>query len=490
MVARHNPARPRRPGFAVFAAAVTGLGLLAGGCERASQDGRIHITYWEKWTGAEAAAMQATVDAFNASQDRVFVEFLSMGGGIDRKVLLATAGGDPPDIAGVWPQQIASWADLNALTPLDPFIIEDGGTVEDFLSRYEDAYADMTQYRGRVYALYATPASHALHWNKALFREAGLDPERPPQTIEELMDYSRKLTKRDPRTGALLQVGFLPQDPGWWSWSFPSYFGGALVDEAGEIVYDRRPENLRSMEWVRSYTEEYGLEELKTFATGFGQFGSPQYPFFAGKVAMCFQGVWLNNYMRQYAPNLDYGVAAWPATRPGDAPFTNVEGDLLVIPRGAKHPREAWEFLKYVNSCNPEARTREELRGIELTCFLQEKNSPLRVWSPYFATHHPHPYIDVFRELARSPRVNHVPYIGVWQAFQREIAVAFDQVRFLEMTPREALTYVQQRIAPVWADHRRQMERRERAAGKSREAHGATSRDASADPGAVRASVP
>lgn len=75
--------------------------VLLGGCERPPVDGRIHITYWEKWTGAEAAAMQASVDAFNQSQDRIFVEFLSVGGGIDRKVLLATAGGDPPDIAGV-----------------------------------------------------------------------------------------------------------------------------------------------------------------------------------------------------------------------------------------------------------------------------------------------------------------------------------------------------------------------------------------------------
>lgn len=442
----------------VLAAAGAALALPA--CAPHDDDGRIHIVYWEKWSGAEADAMQRTVDAFNRSQDRIFVEFLSVGGGIDRTVLLATAGGDPPDIAGVWPQQLASWADRQALTPLDDLIRADGGTPEAFLSRYEDAFAEMTRYDGRIYALYATPASHALYWNKALFREAGLDPERPPQTIEELMEYSRRLTRRDPRTGALVQVGFLPQDPGWWPWSFPSYFGGDLVRD-GEIVYDKLPENVRSMEWVRSYTEAYGLADLRTFATGFGQFGSPQYPFFAGRVAICFQGVWLNNYMRQYAPGLDYGVAAWPATRPGEAPFANVEGDMLVIPRGAKHPREAWEFLKYANSCNPHARSFEELRGIELTCYLQEKNSPLREWSPFFAERHPHPHIAVFRELARSARTYHVPYIGIWSEYTREISAAFDRVRFLESTPEDALRQVQQRIEPAWAEHRRRLKRRE-----------------------------
>lgn len=133
---------------------------------------------------------------------------------------------------------------------------------------------------------------------------------------------------------------------------------------------------------------------------------------------------------------------------------------MLVIPRGAKHARAAWEFLKYANSHNPEARSREELSGIELTCFLQEKNSPLATWSPYFEQHHPHPFIGVFRSLARSPRAYHVPFMGVWQEYQREINTAFDKVRLLEATPRQAMSYTQARISASWVEHRRRVERR------------------------------
>ena len=428
-------------------------------CRGASRD-RVRVVYWEKWTGDEAEAMQATVDAFNASQDRITVEFLSVAG-VDRKTILATAGGDPPDVAGVWVQQIASWADLNAILPLDDFIRQDGSNVEEFLARYDASYAEMTQYKGRVYALYATPASATLHWNKSAFREAGLDPERPPQTIEELWAFSKKLTKRDPKTGRLSQVGFLPQDPGFWPWTFPSYFGGELLDGNGDIVYAERPENLASMHWVRDYTLLYGLADLRLFASGFGHFGSPQYPFFAGRTTMVFQGVWFNNYMRQYAPNLDYGVAPWPAVRSDEqAPFTMIEGDMLVIPRGAKHAREAWEFIKFANSSNPEADSREELTGIELTCFLQEKNSPLARWSPYFTEHHPHPFIDMFRQVARSPRAYHVPYMGVWQEFQREINSAFESVRLLHETPEQAMQQVDRRMSASWAEHRRRLSRR------------------------------
>jgi len=461
--------------MAVSIASLLGLSLLglafvgvsAGCAEGNVRDGRVHVVYWEKWTGAEASAMAATVDAFNASQDRIFVEFLSVSG-IERKAILATAGGDPPDITGLWVQNVASWADASALTPLDELMAQAGESAEEFLARYEPAYADAMQYDGHVYAVIATPASLALHWNKRAFRDAGLDPERPPQTLAELYEYSKRLTRRDPVNNELTQVGFLPEDPGWWPWAFPSYFGGALLGPGGEITYDSVAANVESMRWVQSYSDLYGVEDLRLFSSGFGLFGSPQFPFFAGRTTMVFQGVWLNNYMRQYAPNLEYGVAAWPAVHPGEAPFTLVEGDMLMVPRGAKHPREAWEFLKYVSSNNPDAQSFEELRGIEHTCFLQEKNSPLRVWSPFFAEHHPHPFIGVFRELAQSPRAYHAPLMGIFQEYRREINIAFDKVRLGQSAPEPAMASAQARVAESWREHRQGVARQEK--GRAAEA--------------------
>src|SRR4051812_7736169 len=95
------------------------LVLLFAGCGP-HRDGKVHVTYWEKWTGAEAAAMQAVVDQFNQSQNRIVVDFLSMSA-VDRKTIVATAGGDPPDVAGLWLNNVYSLADRDALTPLEDF---------------------------------------------------------------------------------------------------------------------------------------------------------------------------------------------------------------------------------------------------------------------------------------------------------------------------------------------------------------------------------
>lgn len=455
-----------------FVALIAALvSLTTTGCRHDRRDdGRTRIVYWEKWTGAEAIAMQQVVDRFNNSQDSIFVEYLAVSQ-IDRKTIVATAGGDPPDVAGLWPQQIATFADNKALTSMRPFIEADGMTEEGFLSRYQPVYADMCLNDGHIYALPSTPATIALHWNKTLFREAGLDPERPPRTLAELDDYARRLTKRDPETGDITQIGFLPQEPGWWPWAFFPWFGGSLFDADGEVSLGTHPVNLEAMEWVRGYTVEYGLDDIRRFTSGFGSFASPQFGFFSRRVAMLFQGVWFDDYMRQFAPGLDYGVAPWPEAGGGvpGAPFAVADADMLVIPRGTRHPREAWEFIKFVNSQNPQAETKEELGGMELLCLLQAKNSPLREWSPYFLRAHPHPYIEVFRELAESPRVTHIPMVGVWQEYAREITTIFDRIRLLDTEPADGLAYAQDRIAQSWARHRTSLERQRKATERADE---------------------
>lgn len=434
--------------------------LLALGCHTRPPDDRVHITYWEKWTGAEGAAMQQVVDQFNRSQNRIAVEYLAVSA-VDRKTLVATAGGDPPDVAGLWIFNVFSFSDRDALMPLDDFIRAEGLTSRQWLDRYYPVYADMCHYRGTIWAVPSTPATTALHWNKQLFREAGLDPNRPPRTLAELDEFAEKLTKRDPATGQITQLGFLPQEPGWFAWAFPQWFGGGYLRN-NQIVIGELPENLACYRWVESYSRQYGLDQIRSFSSGFGTFASPQNPFMSGKIAMVLQGVWMENYLNQFAPGMDYGVAPWPAVVPGQDNFTVADADMLAIPRGSKHPREAWEFIKFISTANPAAQSEQDLTGMELLCFLQKKHSPLRQWSPYFEHHHPHKYIALFRQLAESPHAMHIPKIGIWQEYNRELANVFENARLLRTPPAVALPFCQNRVSASWEWHQRSLERRNR----------------------------
>ena len=410
-------------------------------------DGKIHISYWEKWSGAEEDAMQQVVDQFNHSQDRIAVDFLSVGD-IEQKTIMATAGGDPPDIAGLYVTNICSFADRGALIPLDEFMSENGSTPDQFLSRYAKAYAGMGSYQGKVWAVPSTPTTVALFWNKELFRAAGLDPERPPRTLAELNSMSAKLTRRD-GSGNLIQVGFLPQASGGWTWAFPQWFGGQLFD-GKNVTIGTNPANLAAFRWMSDATKQYKLQEVQRLTSSFGSLSTPQDPFMSGQVAMLFDGVYRSHFIRQFAPGLKYGVADWPEVQPGIRDFTVAEADMLVIPRGARHPREAWEFLRYVSSPNVVAQDRENLQGVELLCFLQEKESPMAQWSPYFEAHNPNPDLKIFRRLADSPNAIVQPKMGIWGQYQRELYTAFDEVRLELETPEEALKHSQARLEDSW----------------------------------------
>jgi ABC-type glycerol-3-phosphate transport system substrate-binding protein len=396
-----------------------------------AHDGKVHISYWEKWTGFEGEAMRAVVDEFNRSQQRIHVDMLTISQ-VDRKLLLAAAGGVPPDVVGLWSANVAAFADKQVLLPLDDYLSRYGLTRDDYIP----AYWDLGDYQGQMYALPTTPSSLALHWNKKMFREVGLDPERPPRTIEELDAYAERLTKQD-ESGRIVQMGFMPNEPGWWNPFWGYYFGGALWNGKDTITADS-PENVRAFQWVRSYSRKYGLGSLQLFRSGFGTFSSPQNAFLSGKVAMEIQGVWMGNFIAKYAPGMEWGAAPfpYPAERPDLAQVAHVECDNLCIPVGAPHPDEAFQFIRFVNSP----------RGMELLCLGQQKHTPLAKVSREFLEKHPNPYLQVFIDVAKRSRPFSAPKTPVLSEYSNEMDAAFDEIWLGRSKPDEALAKVTQRM--------------------------------------------
>lgn len=409
--------------------------LLAAGCLLLSVSGlsaadkeRVVVKYWEKWTGFEADAMQKVVDDFNASQDRILVEYNSVSQ-IDRRLMLATAGGVPPDIAGIFSANFPVYAENNALTPLDRLAREAGIKQDDYIP----VFWNLCHYRDHLWALPATPGTLALIYNKKLFREAGLDPEKPPRTIAELEAYNEKLIRRS-ASGRVEKIGHLPEEPGWWSSLWGYWFGGKMVD--GENITATSPENLAAYRWVQSYPERFGADNLVGFRDGFGNFASPQNAFFTGRVAMVLQGPWIYNFIQNYAPaDFEWGVAPFPSVSEELPGVTLVECDLLVIPAGARHPKEAFEFLTYLNSRLP----------MEKLCLGQRKFSPLREVSADFFQRHPNPHIRAFLELAKSPNARTAPAMTTWTEYSADMKNAVSKIWTGKLPAEAALEEVQQR---------------------------------------------
>jgi ABC-type glycerol-3-phosphate transport system substrate-binding protein len=413
--------------------------------------GRVVLDYWEKWTRHEGDAMVRVVDDFNRSQGRVFVRYLVVSD-VGQKSLVAIAGGNPPDLIGLYAFNVPPYAEAGALIPMEELAPGAGLT----LDRYTPGVRQVMLHRGRWWACVNTAGSVALYYNRRLFRKTGLDPDRPPRTIAELDECHRRLTMTGP-DGGLRRAGFLHREPGWWSWLWPYHFGGRIYDEGADRATVDSPECVRAYGWVRWYAEGLGAERVKRFAEGFGNYFTPENPFLTGKVAMIVQGPWMANLINAFAKDLDYGVAPFPTETAYDpaAPVGLIDTDVLVIPRGCRHPEAAMEFVAFT-----QRRDMTE-RLAKAHC----KPSPLAEVSEAFLREHPNRGIRVHYDLLRSPRAFTAPATRVWQQFKDEFDTTVQRISRLDAEPADALGRLQGRVQGLIdaaAD-----ERRRRYAGRA-----------------------
>jgi ABC-type glycerol-3-phosphate transport system substrate-binding protein len=247
-----------------------------------------------------------------------------------------------------------------------------------------------------------------------------------------------KMTKKD-SNGHMVHTGFMPTEPGWWNWAWGPFFGGKLWDGKSKITINS-PENVRAYTWVQRFSKKYGADALSGFQAGFSNmFSSPQNPFMTGQTAMEIQGVWMYNFINKFNPKLDWAAAPFPTATKDLPDPTVIDLDVLCIPTGAKHVKEAFEFLTYL----------ESQKGLEMLCLGQKKITPLKAVSPGFIEHHPNPFIKLFIKLAYSKGAVSTPKLGIWAQYGDEINNAFSEITLMTKTPKQALDDVANRMQPM-----------------------------------------
>ncbi|QHT61068.1 ABC transporter substrate-binding protein [Paenibacillus lycopersici] len=305
----------------------------------------VTIDFWFPWGGDYRKEFKANVvDEFEKKFPAIKVNmtFVESTGNTQASDKLLTAIGayNPPDVALFDRFLIDSWAVKGALTDLTDYADASGISPGD----YYDAIWKEVLYDNKVYALPWGTDNRGMFYNKTLMKAAGLNPDKPPATIEELDAMAAKMFKRG-LNGKYEQVGFIPwMNQGFlytqgWNW-------GGQWEKNGKLV-PNDPQIVKALEWMTGYAKTYNMESLDSFSNEIGQTGMNA--FLTGKVGFVYDGNWLLNDLSKYQPGFQWGVAPMPAPS-GREPVTWAGGWSFVIPKGAKHEKEAWEFIKFVTS--------------------------------------------------------------------------------------------------------------------------------------------
>ncbi len=363
------------------------------------------ITFWHVWDGARLPLIDRLVADFEAKNPdiKVQAELVSQQG-LMEKYLTAIAGGTPPDVIQVNASFFPAFADRGALVSLEPYIVRDG--LDPSAVFYASEY-DAFVWDGQAYGLpLDVSGSYLYFWDKDQFAEAGLDPERPPRTWDELEEFAKKLTVKNP-DGSFERIGFhaaaVSNSP-FLVWLYLNS-GRMYSDDIKEVRFDGA-EGIEAMEWIVGLADRLygGYNNILPYlgdATDNGWHVTGL--FYTGKVASHISGVWHFAQLAANAPNKNYGVAVLPHN--GDNPDAKLcqpvsGGWSYAIPVGAKNPDAAWKFIKYA--------TAEE--G-SLNFFLAQQRpsaSPVVNADPRFASDNPH-WSAVLETLANREFVPVIP---------------------------------------------------------------------------------
>lgn len=311
------------------------------------------VKVWHVWGGDRQPIFEKVLGDFHGKYPDIKVEHTVLSQqGMYEKYLTAIAGGDPPDVMMVHSREVPNFASKRGLMAVDDLVARDKLDLKGtfYAADLEPQYND-----GKLYALPQAVAAgnYLIFWNKAHFREAGLDPEKGPKTWTEFAEASRKLTKKSgdsfDRIGSL--YWYLGNNA-WYQWA-ANNGGQVFSDDARKVQWDSK-ENLEALEWlVRNLDEEYGgYERIRSFATQPGPGGAEgNQSWFNGKISMHIIGIWHFLQLQAEAPQLEYGVGLFPFNdkNPAAKVVQFADGGWgYNIPRGAKNVDAAWEWIKYM----------------------------------------------------------------------------------------------------------------------------------------------
>jgi sn-glycerol 3-phosphate transport system substrate-binding protein len=257
------------------------------------------------------------------------------------KALTAHKSGSPPDVAVLFAVDMFTLIDANAIVPFDDLV----ANAEDvaWMRGFYPALMANSRAAGQTWGIPFQRSTILLYWNKDLFKQAGLDPDRPPANWAEMADYAQKLTRRDD-TGNTTQWGVQIPSSGFPYWLFQGLVtgnGAQLMNEAGTKTWFDRPAVVEALQyWV-------DLSRVrKVHPPGVIEWGTTPGDFLNGKAAM----IWTtsgNLANLKAKAGFDFGVGPLPGSKQAGSPTGG--GNLYVFRKTTPaQQKAAFRFIKWM----------------------------------------------------------------------------------------------------------------------------------------------
>lgn len=290
--------------------------------------------------GPLAQAIDGYVADFNATHDHIQVEPVFTGGYSENmaRATAAILSGQPPDVAILLGIDIYSLIQTEGIIPLDNYITsEEGLDIDDFF----DAFMANNIADDQVWSIPWQRSTPILYYNKDAFAEVGLDPDSPPATWEELVEYGKQLVVQDgdnvTRWGVEVPSSF------WLFANFAIQAGqhiGSLGDEPCAVYLDT-PEAIEALAFLRRLQDEGIMPD------GAVAWGTAPADFIAGASAMIYHSTGSLSTLLANSP-FEVGTGFMPGGSAGYGANVGGGNFYIMADIGQERQDAAWEFIRWM----------------------------------------------------------------------------------------------------------------------------------------------
>jgi len=363
--------------------------------------------------------VNGVIEAYERTHPGVKVRWVDVQfSAVEQKLLAALAGGVPPDVVNLNTEMTIRLAERDALVDVDTAVAADAR------ARYFEGMWRSTQYRGRTYGIPWYVAPNVIAYNAAIYKRAGLNPNEPPSTEDEMIQQARAIKNR------AKAYGFMPNVDGVRMLHRFQEQGLAILSPDGKRAVFNSPEHVRYLtRYVDLFKEDYFPED--TLRRGY--LGATE-RYSAGQLGMLITGPQFLLRVKSDNPEVyaQTFVAPYPKGR-GNTQHLAIMA--VTVPKASRNATAAVDFALFVTN---DANQLEFSR--QVVVFPSTKQAAA---DPFFRRGGAGPE-DVARKVAAADLANArdlsvvAPRSGdLFRAFREAVESAF----YGKRTPKDALDW-------------------------------------------------
>ena len=259
------------------------------------------------------------------------------------KALAALKSGKPAQLSVMFSIDIYELIEQDAIVPFDDIAQSDADKA--WLKGFYPSLMENGMTRGKTWGIPFQRSTIVMYYNKDAFREAGLDPEKPPATWDELVSMGAKLVKKD-AAGNVQRWGAMIPSTGYPYWMFGALTmqnDQVLMNSDGNETYFDAPATVEALQFWKDLGGKHGIMPSGTI-----EWGTLRQNFLDGKTAIMWHSTGNLTVVKNKA-GFDFGVAMLPASKRRGTPTGG--GNFYIFKQSSPEEKQAaMKLIKFMTS--------------------------------------------------------------------------------------------------------------------------------------------